>query len=51
MNAGSRMAALNKFRVSQGFARPLMAKVLVVYDVQLKGPEVTHIPLVINYGK
>lgn len=49
MNAGSRMAALNKFRVSQGFARPLMAKVLVVYDVQLKGPEVTYIPLVINY--
>ena len=25
-------------------------KVLVVYDIQIKSPEVPHVPLVINYG-
>ena len=25
-------------------------KVLVVYDVQVKAPEVSHVPLIINYG-
>lgn len=25
-------------------------KVLVVYDVQVKSPEVVHVPLIINYG-
>ncbi|RXW25234.1 hypothetical protein EST38_g578 [Candolleomyces aberdarensis] len=50
MSAGTKLAALNKFR-SPGpslVSRP-MAKVLVVYDVQVKSPEVSHIPLVINY--
>ena len=25
-------------------------KILVVYDVQVKSPEVAHVPLIINYG-
>jgi hypothetical protein len=27
-----------------------MTKVLVVYDVSVKTPEVLHVPLIINYG-
>lgn len=30
--------------------RQLTTKVLVVYDVQVKAPEVSHVPLIINYG-
>jgi len=30
--------------------RQPVTKVLVVYDVQVKTPEVSHIPLIINYG-
>ena len=51
MNAGTKLAALNKFR-SPGpslVTRPT-AKVLVVYDVQVKSSELSHIPLVVNYG-
>jgi translation initiation factor 4A len=30
--------------------RQPVTKVLVVYDVQVKTPEVSHTPLIINYG-
>lgn len=51
MNAGAKLAALNKFRATPGIMRPTATKVLVVYDVQVKTPEVSQIPLVINYGE
>ena len=51
MNAGAKLAALNKFRATPGIMRPTATKVLVVYDVQVKTPEVSQIPLVINYGQ
>ena len=50
MNAGAKLAALNKFRATPGILRTPATKVLVVYDVQVKTPEVSQIPLVINYG-
>ena len=50
MNAGAKLAALNKFRATPGIMRQTATKVLVVYDVQVKTPEVSQIPLVINYG-
>ncbi|KAJ7638756.1 hypothetical protein FB45DRAFT_903730 [Roridomyces roridus] len=50
MNAGTKLAALNKFRGSSSMImRQSAAKVLVVYDVQVKTPEVAHVPLIINY--
>ncbi len=49
MNAGVKLAALNKFRPAPGIGRPPATKVLVVYDVQVKAPEVQQVPLVINY--
>ncbi|KAJ7700024.1 P-loop containing nucleoside triphosphate hydrolase protein [Mycena rosella] len=50
MNAGTKLAALNKFRgASSMIMRQPAAKVLVVYDVQVKTPEVAHVPLIINY--
>ena len=51
MNAGTKLAALNKFRAAPGIMRPTATKVLVVYDVQVKTPEVSQVPLVINYGE
>ncbi|KAG2013727.1 ATP-dependent rRNA helicase RRP3 [Coprinopsis cinerea AmutBmut pab1-1] len=50
MNAGTKLAALNKFRLATSMivSRPVI-KILVVYDVQVKIPEVPHVPLVINY--
>jgi hypothetical protein len=51
MNAGTKLAALNKFRNSNSAVmRQPATKVLVVYDVQVKPPEVSHIPLIVNYG-
>ncbi len=50
MNAGAKLAALNKFRATPTIMRPTATKVLVVYDVQVKTPEVSQIALVINYG-
>jgi len=51
MNAGTKLAALNKFRGSAGsLIRQPTRKVLVVYDVQVKAPaDVFQVPLVINY--
>ncbi|KAJ7179932.1 hypothetical protein C8R43DRAFT_382826 [Mycena crocata] len=50
MNAGTKLAALNKFRGSSSMImRQPATKVLVVYDVQVKTPEVAHVPLIINY--
>ncbi|EGO01969.1 hypothetical protein SERLA73DRAFT_166482 [Serpula lacrymans var. lacrymans S7.3] len=50
MNAGTKLAALNKFRSSTSvIMRQPVTKVLVVYDVQVKTPEVSHVPLIINY--
>jgi translation initiation factor 4A len=50
MNAGTKLAALNKFRSSPSvMMRQLVTKVLVVSDVQVKIPEISHVPLIINY--
>ncbi|KII94804.1 hypothetical protein PLICRDRAFT_99259 [Plicaturopsis crispa FD-325 SS-3] len=50
MNAGTKLAALNKFRSSASvIMRQPVTKVLVVYDVQVKTPEISHVPLIINY--
>jgi hypothetical protein len=52
MNAATKLAALNRFRnTPAGLMRQSATKVLVVYDVQVKNPEVPHVPLIINYGK
>lgn len=46
------MAALNKFRgAGSGIRGGGATRVLVVYDVQVKAPDVFQIPLVINYGR
>lgn len=50
MNAGTKLAALNKFRApGPSIMTRSTTKILVVYDVQVKSPEVPHVPLVINY--
>ncbi|KAI0952469.1 hypothetical protein AcW1_004551 [Taiwanofungus camphoratus] len=49
MNAGTKLAALNKFRSPSGIMRQPITKILVIYDVQVKTPEVSQVPLVINY--
>ncbi|KAI0733003.1 hypothetical protein BC629DRAFT_1718160 [Irpex lacteus] len=50
MNAGTKLAALDKFRSpSTAIIRQSSAKVLVVYDVVVKAPDVQQVPLVINY--
>lgn len=52
MNAGTKLAALNKFRNSTSvLMKQPVTKVLVVYDVQVKPADVAHTPLIINYGK
>lgn len=52
MNNGTKLAAINKFRgPTSGLTRQSPTRVLVVYDVQVKSPEVPHVPLVINYGR
>jgi translation initiation factor 4A len=52
MNAATKLAALNRFRsAGAGLVRQLTTKILVVYDVQVKNPEVAHVPLIINYGE
>jgi hypothetical protein len=52
MNAATKLSALNRFRIpAGGVVRQLTTKILVVYDVQIKNPEVPHVPLIINYGK
>lgn len=51
MNSGTKLAALSKFRTPASVTmRQPTPKVLVVYDIQVKSPEVSHVPLVINYG-
>ncbi|KAG6872800.1 hypothetical protein C0995_006529 [Termitomyces sp. Mi166 len=49
MNTGTKLAALNKFRNSTSLSMRPATKVLVVYDVQVKTSDVSHVPLVINY--
>ncbi|KAF8627194.1 hypothetical protein AX15_004512 [Amanita polypyramis BW_CC] len=49
MNAGTKLGALNKFRSTSPITRQPTTKILVVYDVPVKTPEVSHIPLVVNY--
>ncbi|KAF8076320.1 P-loop containing nucleoside triphosphate hydrolase protein [Lyophyllum atratum] len=49
MNAGTKLAALNKFRNPNSLIMRPATKVLVVYDVQVKTPDVSHVPLIINY--
>ena len=51
MAPGAKLAALNKFRATNSLVmRQPVTKVLVVYDVQVKSPDVFQVPLVINYG-
>ncbi|KZV75440.1 P-loop containing nucleoside triphosphate hydrolase protein [Peniophora sp. CONT] len=53
MNPGAKMAAMQRFRNGVGVAGSVLrapaTRVLVVYDVQVKPPEVAHVPLVVNY--
>ncbi|KAF5387851.1 hypothetical protein D9615_000357 [Tricholomella constricta] len=49
MNAGTKLAALNKFRNPNSLIMRPATKVLVVYDVQVKTSDVSHVPLIINY--
>ncbi|KAK2466163.1 hypothetical protein APHAL10511_001805 [Amanita phalloides] len=49
MNAATKLAALNKFKNLNPVLRQPPAKVLVVYDVPVKTPEVSHVSLIINY--
>ena len=52
MNAGTKLAAFNKFRGPVlNTLRPPTPRVLVVYDVQVKSPDVPHVALIINYGE
>jgi hypothetical protein len=52
MSSNNKLTALNKFRsVNANAFRPASIKVLVVYDVQVKTPEVSQVPLVVNYGE
>ncbi len=51
MNAGTKVAALNKFRGGSTMIRQPTTKILVVFDVQVKSPDVFQVPLVINYGR
>lgn len=52
MGSSNKLAALNKFRsTGTSTLRPAPTKVLVVYDVQVKTPEVSQVPLVLNYGR
>ena len=51
MSNGAKLAALNKFKSpSPGMMRQVPTKLLVVYDVVVKTPEVPQVPLIINYG-
>ncbi|KAG5716548.1 ATP-dependent RNA helicase eIF4A [Termitomyces sp. T112] len=49
MNAGTKLAALNKFRNSTSLITRPTTRVLVVYDVQVKTSDISHVPLIINY--
>ena len=52
MSSSNKLAALNKFRsTSTSALRSTPIKVLVVNDVQVKTPEVSQVPLVLNYGR
>ncbi|PSS37379.1 hypothetical protein PHLCEN_2v781 [Hermanssonia centrifuga] len=52
LNASTKLAALNKFRSpTPGMMRQSSTRVLVVYDVFFKTPEVPWVPLVINYAR
>ena len=50
MSAATKLAALNKFRSTNSILRQPSVKVLVVYDVSVKAPDISHVPLVVNYG-
>lgn len=51
MNGGAKLAALNKFKSPMpGMMRQMPTKLLIVYDVVVKTPDVPQVPLVINYG-
>ncbi|PFH51458.1 hypothetical protein AMATHDRAFT_142781 [Amanita thiersii Skay4041] len=51
MNPGTKLAALNKFRGTNPVTirQSAATKVLVIYDVQVKTPEISHVPLIVNY--
>ncbi|KAF8332816.1 uncharacterized protein EI90DRAFT_3122561 [Cantharellus anzutake] len=53
MNSGTKSAALSKFRhnddIQDRIGRPLVTRVLVVFDAPVKLPDSFHVPLVVNY--
>ncbi|KAF7800012.1 hypothetical protein EIP86_011255 [Pleurotus ostreatoroseus] len=50
MNGGAKLAALNKFKSPMpGMMRQMPTKLLIVYDVVVKTPDVPQVPLIINY--
>ncbi|KAG8712073.1 hypothetical protein FRC11_001099 [Ceratobasidium sp. 423] len=55
MNSTAKLTSLNKFRGSSpngttnGARQPM--RVLIVYDVPVKAPDVFQVPLVVNYGR
>jgi translation initiation factor 4A len=54
MNSTAKLASLNKFRgtspngTTNGQRQQM--RVLIVYDVPVKAPDVFQVPLVVNYG-
>lgn len=50
MSPNTKTSSLNKFRSATPVQGRFPTKVLVVYDVQVKAPDILHAPLVINYG-
>ena len=52
MSNGAKLAALNKFKSpTPGMMRQVPMRLLIVYDVIVKTPDVPQVPLIINYGK
>lgn len=51
MSNGAKIAALTKFKSSApNLMRQSPTRLLVVYDVVVKTPDVPQVPLIINYG-
>ena len=51
MNGDAKLAAFNKFKSPMpGMIRQMPTKLLIVYDVVVKAPDVPKVPLIINYG-
>jgi translation initiation factor 4A len=51
MNANAKISAITKFRAQMSPLMKTATRVLVVYDVQVKGTEVPQVPFIVNYGE